>query len=126
MPSETREKRVSDWLQENPHEDGDSQLRVEYVLFIQLIFFTFFVESFWLLTLEVFIVCRITVFFFPSMDLRIWEIDKFVIRKVGCVWCLNYLGFEIVGSSRYQGQEIFQFKFTVLFVNNIITRNRFL
>lgn len=64
--------------------------------------------------------------FFPSMDLRIWEIDKFVIRKVGCVWCLSYLGFEIVGSSRYQGQEIFQFKFTVLFVNNIITRNRFL
>lgn len=64
MPSETREKRVSDWLQENPHEDGDSQLRVEYVLFIQLIFFTFFVESFWLLTLEVFIVCRIIVFFF--------------------------------------------------------------
>lgn len=126
MPSETREKRVSDWLQENPHEDGDSQLRVEYVLFIQLIFFTFFVESFWLLTLEVFIVCRIIVFFFPSMDLRIWEIDKFVIRKVGCVWCLSYLGFEIVGSSRYQGQEIFQFKFTVLFVNNIITRNRFL
>ena len=126
MPSETREKRVSDWLQENPHEDGDSQLRVEYVLFIQLIFFTFFVESFWLLTLEVFIVCRIIVFFFPSMDLRIWEIDKFVIRKVGCVWCLSYLGFEIVGSSRYQGQEIFQFKFTVLFVNNIITRNHFL
>lgn len=126
MPSETREKRVSDWLQENPHEDGDSQLRVEYVLFIQLIFFTFFVESFWLLTLEVFIVCRIIVFFFPSMDLRIWEIDKFVIRKVGCVCCLSYLGFEIVGSSRYQGQEIFQFKFTVLFVNNIITRNHFL
>lgn len=29
VPSETREKRVSDWLQENPHEDGDSQLRVE-------------------------------------------------------------------------------------------------
>ncbi|XP_022788441.1 rho-associated protein kinase 1-like isoform X1 [Stylophora pistillata] len=29
MSSETSDKRVSDWLQENPHEDGDSQLRVE-------------------------------------------------------------------------------------------------
>lgn len=46
VPSETREKRVSDWLQENPHEDGDSQLRVEYVLFIQLIFLTFLLSLF--------------------------------------------------------------------------------
>ena len=126
MPSDTREKRVSDWLQENPHEDGDSQLRVEYVLFIQLIFLTFLLSLLVVDFRSFYCLSYYCVFFFPSMDLRIWEIDKFVIRKVGCVWCLSYLGFEIVGSSRYQGQEIFQFKFTVLFVNNIITRNRFL
>ena len=91
IPADSSENRVSEWLQENPHEDGDTQLRVEYVLVIELTVLTFRSQSASVVLLVIFIIIYLFVDFF----LIYLFIYLFIFRLFICLFIVKSLYLEL-------------------------------